>query len=89
MSYVRKKLGIDYFPVDELVNNGTVTGSAFDLTDQGIYNAQLGPATGPSLTYRVYRNQPLNEQLDTVVACRFQLTYYVRFRGTKGRTDLE
>ena len=88
-SYVRKKLGIDYFPVDDLVTSGgIITDQPFDMTDADLYGGQLPAATGPSVTFRVYRNAPAVGTSE-VKACRFQLTYYVRFRGTRGRTDLE
>lgn len=96
LGYTSKKLGIDYANVSELVN------PAGDWNDKGfecitplvagesaldLYGGQLPAFTGPSLNVRIYRGgNPA--QYEETKACRVQLTYYCRFRGLQGRTDL-
>lgn len=75
MAYTKKKLGIDYFTTSEFVNFAGVN---------DLYADQLAAGTGPSVHFKVYRNG-VN---DAGPACRMQVTYYVRYRGTKGANDL-
>jgi len=76
LSYTKKKLGIDYFTTSDF--------PGFGLATEDLYGGQLPAATGPSVHFKVYRNSVV----ETGPACRMQLTYYVRYRGTKGANDL-
>lgn len=95
LSYTKKKLAIDYCDINELVDaNGTFNPIGWNANPttpgaEPLYNGQLPVGTGASCTFRVYRNIPQAQQVGEVKACRFQLTYYLRFRGIRGRTDLE
>lgn len=75
LSYTKKKLGIDYFTATEFPNFAGVN---------DLYNDQLAAGTGPSVHFKVYRNSGGV----TGPSCRMQITYYVRYRGTKGANDL-
>lgn len=76
LGYTKKKIGIDYAPTSEYGD--------FGLATTALYGGQLEEATGPSIHFKVYRNS-VNE---TGPACRLQLTYYIRYRGTKGTNTL-
>lgn len=96
MGYTKEKLGIDYAACTELYKQNeagvpVVTDGLFAQTDKPLYGGQLPPATGPSITWRLFRSKVGPETFTPPAsdACRFQLTYYVRFRGTKGNRDLE
>jgi len=71
MGYTKQKLGIDYFSTEEF--------QAFNTVDD-LYGGQLPGGTGPSLHFKVFRN---NDGIGGP-SCRMQVTYYVRYRGTKG-----
>lgn len=97
LGYTSKKLGIDYANVSELVTPaGGWNPTGFECIDpelpsgdfaQALYGGQLPEFTGPSLNVRVYRGGD-TDQFEARNACRVQLTYYCRFRGLQGRTDL-
>ncbi len=76
MHYTKQKLGIDQFPTDEY--------PSFDSNIVNLYNGQLEAATGPSVHFKVYRNATTS----TGPSCRMQVTYYIRYRGTKGVNSL-
>lgn len=79
LGYTKKKLGIDFLSTDsfpDFANNTT-----------NLYGGQLPAGTGPSLHYKVYRNaQGLAAPAGP--SCRMQLTYYIRYRGTRGNNSL-
>lgn len=74
LGYTKKKLGIDYAATSEYV--------AFGASDEATYGGQLPAATGPSVHFKCIRGS-INGAY-TRDACRMQVTYYVRYRGTKG-----
>lgn len=76
LAYTKQKLGIDFFDTDEYTQ--------FGIPDSILYSGQLDGGHGPSLHFKVDRNSTGA----TSPACRLQITYYVRFRGTKGISDL-
>lgn len=78
LGYTKKKLGIDYCNTSEYNN--------FGANSAALYGGQLPASTGPSLHFKVYRAAVDGNY--TRDACRMQLTYYVRYRGTKGVTDI-
>lgn len=61
MGYTKQKLGIDYTSCDELyglVNGAPVVSSGkFAQFNQALYGGQLPAATGPSITWRVFRSK--------------------------------
>jgi len=67
---------VDYFSTSSFPD--------FAADDVDLYGGQLPAATGPSVHFKVYRNATTGFG----PSCRMQLTYYVRYRGTKGANDL-
>lgn len=78
MHYTKQKLGIDNFDTSEY--------PSFANDSINLYNGQLEGGTGPSVHFKVYRN--VGPGAGQGPSCRMQLTYYVRYRGTKGANPL-
>lgn len=76
LGYTKKKLGIDYASTTEF--------ASFGLNTVALYGEQLPAQTGPSMHFKVYRNATGTAG----ASCRMQVTYYIRYRGTKGTNAL-
>ncbi len=76
LAYTKKKLGIDYAPTDSF--------SDFANNTTNLYGGQLPAGTGPSVGYKIFRNTAGAAG----PACRMQVTYYIRYRGTRGNNSL-
>ncbi len=77
MGYTKQKIGINYALTDEY--------NDFNSNSVNLYGGQLEAETGPSVNFKVYRNATG----EAGPACRMQLTYYVRYRGTKGQNPID
>lgn len=76
LGYTKKKLGIDFCNTKEY--------ASFDSTNTALYGGQLPIGSGPSVCIKVFRNSSGPER----IAMRLQVTYYVKYRGTKGQNPI-
>jgi hypothetical protein len=77
MGYTKKKLGIDFDTTRNYPNYRLAGGAP-------LYNGQLPAGQGPSMHFKVFRNAAGVVK----TAARVQLTYYVKYRGTKGENPI-